>query len=111
MPLRPEAQARPSTLLALWCAICQIGRKHTRDNCHLLQKYTQTSHQLFFNFCRSVGRDERTCKSYKLMMDRTPAYSVQTKTPALDSNVGMVHARFQGRGQGRGGMGPGRGRI
>ena len=80
MPLRPEAQAGSSVEPALWCAICQIGEKHTTDNCHLLQKYTQTAHQLFCNFCRLVGHDEHTCCSYELMMDQTPAYRMQTKT-------------------------------
>ncbi len=71
-----EAQERPSVVPALWCAICQIGGKHTTDNCHLLHKYTQTSQQLFCNFCRSVDHDERTCRKYELMMDRTPTYRV-----------------------------------
>ena len=39
MPLRPEAQARPSAAPALWCTICQIGGKHATDNYHLLQNY------------------------------------------------------------------------
>lgn len=43
MSLRLEAQARPSMVPTLWCAICQIGGKHTTYNCHLLQKYTQKS--------------------------------------------------------------------
>jgi len=80
MPLRPEAQAGLSMMLALWCAICQIGGKHATDYCHLLQKYTQTSQRLLCNFYRSVGHDERTCRSYDLMMDRTPTYRVQTET-------------------------------
>jgi hypothetical protein len=29
MPLRPEAQAGPSAAPSLWCAICQVGGKHT----------------------------------------------------------------------------------
>jgi len=37
MLLRSEAQARPSTTPALWCAICQIGGKHATDNYHLLR--------------------------------------------------------------------------
>lgn len=98
MSLRPEAQARPSAAPTLWCAICQIGGKHATDNCHLLQKYTQTSQQLFCNFCRSVRHDECTCRSYELMMDRTPAYRVQTKTRALDPNAGMAHTGFQRHG-------------
>lgn len=110
MPLRPEAQARPSGAPALWCAICQIGGKHTTDLCHLLQKYTQTSQKLFCNFYRTVGHDELTCKSYNLMMDQTPTYRVQIKTQALDPNVRMVRSGFQWCGRGRGGMGLGRGR-
>lgn len=47
MPLRPEAQVGPSVAPTLWCAICQDGGKHMMNNCHLLQKYTQTSQQLF----------------------------------------------------------------
>jgi len=76
MPLRLEAQARPSVVPTLWCVICQIARKHATDNCHLLHKYMQTSQQLFYNFCRSMGHDERTCRTYDLMMDRTPTYRV-----------------------------------
>ncbi len=95
---------------ALWCVIFQIGGKHATDNCHLLQKYTQTSQQLFYNFYRLVGHDVRTCRSYELMMDQNPTYRVQAKTRALDPNAGMVHVGLQRRGQGRGGMGLGRGR-
>ena len=46
MPLRPEAQAGPSAAPALWCAICQIGGKHARGNCHLLQKSLQEKRSL-----------------------------------------------------------------
>ena len=66
------------------------------DNCHLLQKYTQTSQQLFCNFCRSAGHDKRTCKSYELMMDWTPTYRAQTKTRAIDPNAWMVVLGFSG---------------
>jgi len=69
MLLRLEAQAGPSMAPALWCVICQIGGKHATNNYHILQKYTQNSHQLFCNFCRLVGHDQRTHRSYELMMD------------------------------------------
>ena len=69
MPLKTEAQARPSVAPTLWCAICQIAGKHAIDNCHLVQKYMQTPKQLFYNFCRSMGHDKHTCRSYELMMD------------------------------------------
>jgi len=77
---RPEAQVGPSVVPALWCVIYQIGGKNTTNNYHLLQKYTQMSQQLFYNFCRLVGHDECTCRSYELMMDQTPAHRVQTET-------------------------------
>lgn len=99
MPLKVEVQEIPSAALALWCAICQVGGKHATDNCHLLEKYTQTPQQLYCNFCRSVGHDEGTCRSYDLMMERTLAYRMQTE----------VQGGFQGRGRGRG-MRHGRGR-
>ena len=74
MPLRLEAQVGSSVAPTLWCMICQIPGKHMTDNCHLLQKYTQTPQQLFCNFHRLVGHDERICCSYELMMDQNPAY-------------------------------------
>jgi len=90
MPLRPEAQAGPSVVPTLWCVIYQIAGKHATNNCHLLQKYTQNSQHLFYNFCRSVGHDECTCRSYELMMDRTPTYKVQAKMRPLGENTGMT---------------------
>ena len=74
MPLRLEAQVGPSVGPALWCAICQVAGKHTTNNFHLQKKFVQTP-QLFCNFCRSIGHDERNYRSYELMMDRTPTYS------------------------------------
>ena len=66
----------------LWCENCQIVGKHATNNYHLLQKYTKNSQQLFCNFCRSVGNNERTCRSYELMMHRTPTYRFQEKSIA-----------------------------
>ena len=76
IPLRPKAQAGPSVAPAFWCVIYQIGGKHAMDSFHLLQKYTQNLQQLFYNFYRSVGHDECTCRSYELMMDGTATYRV-----------------------------------
>ena len=94
MPLWSEAQERPSALLALWCTICQIVGKHATNGCHLLQKYTQNSQQLFCNFRRSVGHNESTCRSYELMMDRIHTYRVQAETWPLDQNAGMARTIF-----------------
>lgn len=79
IPLRPEAQARPSTTTLLWCAICQVGGKHNTNNYHLLPKYNQIPQQLFCNFCRLVGHEERYCHSYQLLMGELPAYIMQTE--------------------------------
>lgn len=100
MILRPEAQEGPRMVPTLWCEIYQVGGKHTKDNCHLLQKYIQMSQQLFSNFYRSVGHDECTCRSYELMMDQTPTYRVQAETRALDPNTRIACTRFQGHRQG-----------
>lgn len=91
------------------CCTAQQGGKHTTNNYHLLQKYTQMSQQLFCNLCRSVGHDKRTCQSYELMMDQTPACRLQTETRALNPNERMTHVGFQGHIWGWGGMGLGRG--
>jgi len=76
MSLRPEAQARLRVGPELWCTICQVAGKHTIDNCHLLQTFIQTLQQQFYNFCRSISHDDCNCKSYELMMDKTPTYRV-----------------------------------
>ena len=110
MPLRLKVQEGPSVAPTLWCAIFQIDGKHATNNYHLLQKYTQNLQQLFYNFCRSVGHNEHTCRSYELMMDRTPTYRVQAESQPLDQNAGMTRIGCQGCGQGRGRGGPGRGR-
>lgn len=80
MPLRLEAQARLIVGSVLWCAICQIAGKHTKNNCHLLQNFVQTPQQLFCNFYKLVRHDERNYQSYELMMDRTPTYRVLVET-------------------------------
>lgn len=90
MPLRLEAQAGPSAGPMLWGAICQVARKHMTTNCHLLQKFVQTLQQLLYNFCKSVGHDERNCRSYELMMDRIPIYRVQTETWPPDQGTGVA---------------------
>jgi len=95
---------------ALWCAIFQIAGKHAANNCHLLQKYTQISQQLFYNICRSIRHDECTRRSYELMMDRTPTYIVHAETWPLEQNAGISQIGFQGWRWGRGGGGPRRGR-
>lgn len=53
----------------LWCNICRERGQHHSDDCYLLQKYVQTLKQIFCNFCRSIGHDEKNFQSYYLMME------------------------------------------
>jgi len=76
MPLRLEAQARPSAGPMLWCVVYQVVGKHATNSCHLLQKFVQTPQHLFCNFCRLIGHDECNCRIYELMMDKTLAHRV-----------------------------------
>lgn len=59
-----EPSTRQGPLHLLWCAICQVGGKHATDKYHLLQKYTQIPQLLYCNLCRSMGHDEKMCRSY-----------------------------------------------
>lgn len=96
MPLRQEAPAGPSVGPTLWCAICQVAKKHVIDNFHFLQKFVQTPQQLFCDFCKSVDHDERHYCNYELMMERTPMYQMQVKNQPLDQGVGGVCRGYQG---------------
>jgi len=108
IPLRPDAQARPSAEPTLWCAICQVAGKHMIFYCHLLQKFVQTPQQHFCNFCKSVGHDECNYHSYELMMDITLAYWVHGESRPPDQGVGGAQGKYQGCGRGQGGGEPGR---
>lgn len=63
VPLKLEKIAGLGTGVVPWCAICQITGKHMMNNCHLLQNFVHTPQQLFCNFCKSMGHDERNCQS------------------------------------------------
>lgn len=109
-PLRLEAPAGPSVGATLWCTIFQVARKDATDNCHLLQNFIQTQQQLFYDFCKFVGHDERYCHSSELIMERTPMYHMQVETRLPGQGVEGARGDYQGRGWGRRGGGPGRGR-
>lgn len=106
--LKLENIVGPSTGVPLWCAIFQIDGKHATNHCHLLENFVQTPQQLFCTFCKSVGHNERNCRSYELMMEQTPTYRMQIENQPKDQGVGAVHEGFHGQGRGRGG-GAGRG--
>ena len=53
-----------------WCHICQ-SRGHRDEECVYLQKVVSTPTRLFCKFCRSVGHDEKYCRAYQLLKEKT----------------------------------------
>jgi hypothetical protein len=85
----------------------------------LIQKYQNTAKNLFCNFCKLVGHDEKECCAFNLMREFTvDAYSFQWEE-GLEGGVlqyNTLRGYNQGGrvgfiGQGRGGFGRGRGPI
>lgn len=98
MPLRLEDVARPSTGPTLWCGICSVVGKHVKENFHLLQEFIQTPQHLLCKFYQLMGHDEHNCRSYKLMIDRTPTYGVQEETRSLGQGTRGARGEYQGNG-------------
>jgi hypothetical protein len=60
-----------------YCEICKTWGHHLTTFL-LLQKYQSTPKQLFYNFCKSVGHDEKDCRTFNLMRESTlDAYKIQ----------------------------------
>jgi hypothetical protein len=59
-----------------WCEVCQ-NRHHTGE-CYYKQKYVQTPTNLYCTFCKSMGHDDRDCRAYDLMHERSrDIYKIQ----------------------------------
>ena len=86
-----------------WCEICK-NKGHRLQECPLLQKYVQTTKNLYCNFCKSVGHDENHCRAYDLMKERTQdVYVMQAEQQNHGGNVqfdqGRIgHSGFRGYG-------------
>ncbi len=53
---------------------------------------------MFFNLCKSIGHDECHCRSYQLMMDRTPMYRMQVETHRQkDEGATMARGGFHAK--------------
>jgi hypothetical protein len=50
--------------------ICKKWGHHPTE-CPLLQKYQSTPKNLFCNFCKSVGHEEKDCRAFDLLRERT----------------------------------------
>lgn len=98
-----------------WCEICRVNG-HRPQDFPLLQKYVQTSKNLFCTFCKSVGHDDHHCRDYELMVERTQdVYAMQSDQQQNIAIAQYEQGRvgrggFRGRGRG-GGNGRGRGPI
>jgi hypothetical protein len=101
-----------------WCEVCRT--RHHPGECYYMQKYVQTPTNIYCTFCKSVGHDEKDCRAYDLMHERSrDTYRIQGEAQQEGNNAqfnspgrGNFNPRggFRGRGRG-GGMGRGRGQI
>jgi hypothetical protein len=52
-----------------WCEVCR--NRHHLGECYYMKKYVQTPTNIYFMFCKLVGHDDRICKAYDLMQERS----------------------------------------
>jgi hypothetical protein len=101
-----------------WCEVCR--NRHRPGECYYMKKYVQTPKNLYCTFCKSIGHDDRDCRAYDLMHERSrDIYKIQGEVQQEGNTTqynspgrGNFNPRggFRGRGRG-GGMGRGRGQI
>ena len=53
-----------------WCRICQT-RGHNLEEFLYLQNIVSTPTSLYCKFCKSVGHDEKDCREFQLLQDKT----------------------------------------
>jgi hypothetical protein len=92
-----------------YCEICKTWGHHLTA-CPLLQKYQSTPRNLFCNFCKSVGHDEKDCHAFDLMRERTlDAYKIQEENVTAEGGIPQYNTPRGFNQGGRGGFGRGRG--
>jgi hypothetical protein len=63
----------------LWCEICKT-QWHDPYHFPMMQKYQTVPKNAYYTFCKSVGHDDKDCKTMDLMRERTSdTYRVQVK--------------------------------
>jgi hypothetical protein len=115
------ASGAPSPLKQVtlpWCEVCR--NRHRPGECYYMQKYVQTPTNIYCTFCKSVGHDEKDCRAYDLLHERSrDTYRIQGEVQQEGNTTQFnspgrgnfnPHGGFRGRGRG-GGMGRGRGQI
>ena len=58
------------------CEVCR--NRHHPGECYYMKKYVQTPKNLYCTFCKSIGHDDRDCRAYDLMHERSrDIYKIQ----------------------------------
>jgi hypothetical protein len=74
--LASEAPSPLKQLTLPWCKVCR--NKHCNGECYYMKKYVQTPTNLYCTFCNLVGHDDRDCRAYDLMHERSrDIYKIQ----------------------------------
>jgi hypothetical protein len=69
-----------------WCEVCR--NRHCPGECYYMQKYVQTPKNLYFTFCKSIGHDDRDCRAYDLMQERSrDIYKIQGEVHQEGNNA------------------------
>jgi hypothetical protein len=74
-----DRNAKPTTTGGLWCQICKKPC-HDPYHCTMMHKYQTVPKTSYCTFCKSVGHDDKDCRTMELMRERTyDAYRVQVE--------------------------------
>jgi hypothetical protein len=66
----------PLPIGGLWCEICKKKGNYP-DHYLMMQKYQTVPKRSYFKFCKSIGCDEKDCRTMDMMKERTSyAYRV-----------------------------------
>jgi hypothetical protein len=59
-----------------WSEVCRT--RHRPSECYYMQKYVQTPTNIYCTLCKSVGHNEKDCRAYDLMHERSrDTYRIQ----------------------------------
>jgi hypothetical protein len=61
-----------------WCEVCR--NRHRLGECYYMKKYVQTPTNIYCTFCKYVGHDEKDCRAYDLLHERSrDTYRIQER--------------------------------
>jgi hypothetical protein len=85
-----------------WCEVCR--NRHRRGECYYMQKYVHTPTNLYFMFCKFVGHDDRDCRAYDIMHERSrDIYKIESKVQQ-EGNITQYNSLGRGNFNPRGGF-------